>query len=269
MSLSAFRLPVNLSALAPLLLVAACSQAGEAPESASKADQPRPAAAAGDLSQVRETIAATLQSAKADFVVTKVEAAPIAGLYQVTIGGGPQIYSTADGKFFVVGDVYEVAHKEIVNLTERGRDGQRAEAMASVEKKDMIIFPAEGKMKKAMYVFTDVDCGYCQLLHSKVAEYNKMGIEVRYLAYPRAGVGSGSYRKIASAWCAENPQDALTKLKQREEIPENVCDTNPVAKQFELGRSIGLTGTPALIMEDGQLIAGYVEPARLKEMLKL
>lgn len=221
------------------------------------------------LEQTKQTITDSLQGSKPGIQVNSVEPSVIPGLFKAEIGGGPQVYATPDGKYFIVGEVYEVAPGKLVNLTERERNVDRAKYMAAVDKKDSIIFAPAGEVKKVMYVFTDVDCGYCQLLHSKVPEYNQLGIEVRYLAYPRAGVNSASYNKIASAWCAADRNTALTKLKNREEIPENVCPNNPVAAQFELGHKIGLNGTPALVFEDGELVGGYVEPARLKEMFNL
>jgi thiol:disulfide interchange protein DsbC len=90
-----------------------------------------------------------------------------------------------------------------------------------------------------------------------VPELNKRGVEVRYLAYPRSGVGSESYRQLASAWCAEDPQDTLTRLKNREVVADNVCKGNPVAAQYELGGKLGVRGTPAIITESGQMIPGY------------
>lgn len=224
---------------------------------------------AAPMAKIQASIEAGLQVGKPGLAVTSVETSVIPGLYKATVGQGPHIYVTEDGKYFISGDIFSVEPGKIVNLTDTERNGDRAKAMASIEKKDMIIFPPKGDAKKVMYVFTDVDCGYCQLLHSKVPEYNDLGIEVRYLAYPRAGINSQSYNKIASAWCAKDRNAALTKLKNREEIPNNVCEGNPVANQYDIGRQIGLTGTPAIILEDGELIAGYVEPAKIKGMLGL
>jgi thiol:disulfide interchange protein DsbC len=223
---------------------------------------------AASIEKVKQAITAELQAAKPGITVTSVESSVIPGLYKTMIGG-TQVYATADGKYFIAGEVFEVSPGKIVNLTDQERNVERAKVIAGINKKDTINFAPKGAVKKVMYVFTDVDCGYCQLLHSKVAEYNDLGIEVRYLAYPRAGIPSKSYSKIASAWCAKDRNDAITKLKNRQEIPENVCEGNPVPAQFDLGRQIGLSGTPALLFEDGQMIGGYVEPARLLEMLQL
>ena len=226
-------------------------------------------AAQSELEKATQAITKNLEAGKPGVKVSSVEPAAIPGMYKASIEGGPHVYTTADGVYFIAGDIYKVTPGSIVNLTDQERNGDRAKAMASIDKKDTITFAPKGDVKKVMYVFTDVDCGYCQKLHAQVPEYNELGIEVRYLAYPRAGINSRSYKKVASAWCAEDPQDALTKLKQRQNIPENVCADNPVAKQFQIGQQIGLSGTPALVFEDGQLIGGYVEPARLKDMLEL
>lgn len=230
----------------------------------------QPAVKDQSLGEVKDAINAGLQKGKPGIVVTDVEPSPIAGLYKATIGDGPHVYVTGDGQYFIAGDVFQVTPGQIVNLTEKARDGDRAKAVAAIDKKDMIIFaPDKENVKKVLYVFTDVDCGYCQLLHSKMAEYNDLGVEVRYLAYPRAGIGSKSANKLVSAWCADDPKAALTKLKERKSIPDKTCKDNPVAEQYNLARTIGLTGTPALVLEDGELISGYLEPAKLAQALNL
>ena len=132
----------------------------------------------------------------------------------------------------------------------------------------MIVFGPE-EAKAFVYVFTDVDCYYCQKLHQEVPALKELGVEIRYLAYPRAGVGSPSYRKIASAWCAEDPNISLTALKAGEQIPDNVCENNPVAEQYMLGGQLGVSGTPALVTESGKLLPGYMPADKLANALGL
>ena len=122
--------------------------------------------------------------------------------------------------------------------------------------------------KTHINVFTDVDCGYCRKLHQEIADINKLGIEVRYLAYPRQGLGTETHRRIASAWCADNPNEALTTLKQGGQIPNKQCD-NPIAGQYELGQQVGVTGTPAIVTADGRLLPGYMPAPKLAEALGL
>lgn len=212
-----------------------------------------------------EVILKALSAARPDLQYEQPRPSPMAGLYEVQVKGGPLLYIDADGRHFIAGDLFAVQKSGFVNLAEQGRQKERAELIAAVKPEDMIIFAPENP-KATIAVFTDVDCGYCRKLHSEVAELNELGIAVHYLAFPRAGLGSPSFRKIASAWCAKDPGAALTSLKNGEEIPENVCADNPVAAQILLGEKVGVNGTPALVLEDGTLVPGY-RPA--KELAKL
>lgn len=206
---------------------------------------------------VAETLRKALENPAMGLSVESVHTSELPGLYEVQFVNGPMVYATAAGDYFIVGDLYSVGVQGFVNLGEQRRDGERLEMLAAVDPADMIIFSPKGEPRAHITVFTDVTCFYCQKLHKEVPELNKRGIEVRYLAYPRAGVGSDGYRQLASAWCAENPQDTLTRLKNRESVPENVCPDNPVASQYRLGQEMGVRGTPAMVTEQGKMIPGY------------
>ncbi len=215
-------------------------------------------ASAQEAPTPESTIAAKLAQARPELVVESVQPSVAGGLYEVNIRGGLTLYSTEDGDFFVLGDLFAVGIDGLVNVSEQQRDVVRRDLLAEVSVDDMIVFAAQGERRGVVTVFTDVDCFYCQKLHQEVPTLNKMGVEVRYMAYPRAGLGSKSFRKIASAWCAEDPQQAITALKNLEDIPENVCPGNPVADQFMLGQKAGVNGTPALVLESGRLLPGYM-----------
>lgn len=181
----------------------------------------------------------------------------VPGLIEVKFVDGPSVYAIADGTFFILGDLYSVGPGGYVNLAEQRRDEERKSQLASVDVADMIVFPAEGERRGSISVFTDVTCFYCQKLHQEVPELNRRGIEVRYLAYPRAGVGSAGFRQLATAWCSQDRHSTLTRMKNQESVKDNVCPGNPVAAQYELGQAVGVRGTPAIITEDGQMIPGY------------
>jgi thiol:disulfide interchange protein DsbC len=211
-----------------------------------------------------DRLVAKLKALRPDIPIEKVSSTPVPNVYALEMAGGTVFYGTADGRYLFAGDLYELTDSDLVNLAEAGRTEKRRELMASVRREDMVIFPAVGETKGVVNVFTDVDCGYCRKLHQEVPELNRMGIEVRYLAYPRAGVGSRSYQKIVSAWCAADSNKAITQLKSGIEIPDASCE-NPVAAQFDLGRQVGVTGTPAIVLEDGRLLPGYMPAAELAE----
>jgi thiol:disulfide interchange protein DsbC len=207
-------------------------------------------------------LVAKLQALRPGIPIEAVKPTPVPGIYALELQGGTVFYGTEDGQYLFAGDMYELGDTDLINLAESTRMVKRKALMDAVALEDMLVFSPEGRAKAVVNVFTDVDCGYCQKLHLEVPELNAMGVEVRYLAYPRAGVGSPSYAKIVSAWCADDPNGALTKLKARQEIPPLTC-ANPVAAQFDLGRAIGVTGTPAIVTEDGRLLPGYMPAADL------
>ena len=208
-----------------------------------------------------QTLVAKLQALRPDLPVERVHETPLDGVYGLELAGGTVLYGTADGRHLIAGDLYAMG-EELVNLTEVSRAGQRRELITTMPVDDMVVFSPDAAPKASVYVFTDVDCGYCRKLHQEMADLNARGIEVRYLAYPRAGVGSDSYRKIVSAWCADDKRTALTDLKAGRNIPAKSC-ANPVAAQYDLGRQVGISGTPAIVTEDGMLLPGYMPAAEL------
>jgi len=211
---------------------------------------------------IQQAIDTKLQAARSDLKAASVKETPFSGVYEVQIENGPTVYMSADGSYMIAGDLFQLEDQKLVNLTELPRNKARQDMLAQVDRKDMIIFsPANGKVKTSVTVFTDVDCGYCQKFHQEVPEMNELGIEVRYLAFPRAGIGSASYEKIATAWCADDRNATLTRLKNREVVQMDVCEDNPVAAQYLLGQQIGVRGTPALVTESGEMLPGY-RPAK-------
>lgn len=206
---------------------------------------------------VEDKLRAALDKPAIGLTVATVKTSEIPGLYEVQFTSGPVVYATAKGDYMILGDLFSVGPDGIVNLAEQRRDGERAEQLAAVAEKDMIIFPPEGEVKAHVTVFTDISCFYCQKFHKEVPELNKRGVEVRYLAYPRSGLDSPGYRQLATAWCAADRQNTLTRLKMKKPVPDSVCDDNPIASQYALGQQLGVRGTPALITDQGQMIPGY------------
>lgn len=217
---------------------------------------------------VAKQIKAKLTAGNPRATIGEVRESPVTGLYEVEVDGGNVLFVSKDGGHFIAGDLYQVQPKQVVNLSEQRRTRQRAAVMGKQDLDEMIVFSPKGETKAHIYVFTDVDCGYCRKLHDDVPELNRRGIEVRYLAFPRAGLNSQGYRKIATAWCADDRNTTLTKLKNRENVKLSVCKNNPVAAQYKLGNDvIDVRGTPTIVMEDGTVVPGYLPPETLVKAL--
>lgn len=188
---------------------------------------------------------------------------PVEGLLQVQVDN-EIYYASKDAKYLVVGRIMDLDTK--VNITDQAKSAIRKDALVGLDVSQQITFsPAEPEHE--LLVFTDIDCGYCRKLHNQIEEYMAEGIAIHYLAFPRAGTGSHSFDKFVSVWCADDQQAALTLAKAGEE-PEPLQCENPIEDQYALGRSIGITGTPALVTADGTLIPGYVPPAQLRQRLE-
>ncbi|HQQ63655.1 MAG TPA: DsbC family protein [Pseudomonadales bacterium] len=216
--------------------------------------------------QQADVLRSALQRARPGLPVGEIRNSPVSGLYEVE-AGKDNVLMTQDGKYLVSGTVYRLEDNRLVNLTEERLKPVRASRLAAVKKEDMIVFSPKGPVKAYVDVFTDVDCGFCRKLHKEVPALNAMGIEVRYLAFPRAGVPSPSADKLATAWCADNRQDMLTRMKNGDPMPIKVCEKNPVAAEFRLGNELGVNGTPAIFKPDGTLLPGYMPAAELAASL--
>lgn len=218
---------------------------------------------------VAEPILARLRASRPDLPYGKVELSPVPGLYQVKVQGGPLFYVGADGGFFLTGTLYGVQPGGFIDLTELTFLPKRRDAMASIKAEDMVTFSPKGEPKASIYVFTDIDCGYCRKLHNEVPAMNAMGIEVHYLGYPRAGINSPSHAKMVSVMCAEDPREAMTRMKGNPGLKLPTCENTSVAEQFTLGGELGVRGTPAIVLEDGTLLPGFVKAEELAKMLKI
>lgn len=201
--------------------------------------------------------------------INSVRNTPVAGVEEIVFIDGQRIYSINGSEYFIKGDLYKVSSEGVANITEEMLKHTRIEILKSIKPEHVITYSPKAGKKSEITVFTDTDCGYCQKLHKEVPVLNSMGIEVRYLAFPRGGPLSTTAGDLSSAWCSANKQDALNKLKSRETIPSNVCEESPVADQYEMGISLGVSATPAIVLPDGTLVMGYRSASDFKTMLGL
>ena len=238
-----------MSAKRLLVLLALCGAAGAEPA------QPEPPKA-----DPRAEVAAHVPGARPE----ELRATAVPGIYELT-RGADIVYVTADGKYAFTGDLVELASNS--NLTEQHRRELRVKAVAAFPEDDMLVFGPKDT-KYTVTVFTDVDCPYCRKLHSQIATYNRYGIRVRYLLYPRTGPNTEAWTKAEQVWCSPDRNAALTQAKLGQELKSKPCPNNPVARSYALGQDFALEGTPAIIMPNGEMLPGYVPPEVLAQHLK-
>jgi thiol:disulfide interchange protein DsbC len=222
-------------------------------------------AALADPPAAADPRVALLKLLPAGSTIDDLKPSPIPGIYQFTQAADVS-YLTADGKFYLDGNVYDMATR--VNLTEAIRAHARLAMLAAVPESQMLIFAPKNPLY-TITVFTDVDCQYCRKLHSDMAELNKLGVRVRYLFYPRTGPNTESWRKAEVVWCSADRNDALTRAKAGAQLDMNkTCGPTPVDREFQLGQSLGVRGTPAILTDNGDFINGYLPPKELLQTIK-
>jgi thiol:disulfide interchange protein DsbC len=240
------------------LSLTACAQ--PAPPSAGKPAVAANAAPAGTGAE--QKVRTALTQLDPNFKPDYIGAAPFPGFREVVVSG-QVLYVSDDGKYLMQSQPYDIQAKALVNS--EGLLAYRRGLLEKANHGDRIVFAAPNA-KHTISVFTDIECGYCRKLHQDIAELNRNGITVEYLAFPRMGLGSKDYTDMISVWCASDRRKALTAAKQGSPVPAKNC-TNPVAMQYALGQQLGVNGTPAIFAADGTQLGGYLPPAQLKAAL--
>jgi len=223
-----------------------------------------PAAQSSEFAAVKAKLSQNL-----GFNVASIKASPMPGMVEVVTDQG-LFYASIDGNFLLHGKMYGLG-ENVSNLTEESLAQVRIDGMVKFSD-DMIVYPAKNE-KHVVTVFTDITCGYCRKMHEQIEDYNDKGITVRYLAYPRAGVKdrtggySQGFKDLRSIWCHEDPQQALTKAKNGSNVAARICD-KPIEDEFNFGRQVGVTGTPAIMLANGMMVPGYQDPSKLFALLE-
>ncbi len=213
-----------------------------------------------ELQAVRVKISEMFESVDAE----DINESPVDGWYTIQ-KGSVVAYVSADGRYLMQGDIIDLDLQ--VNLTEISRNEARRDLLAALDENRSIVFsPAE--VKHTVTIFTDVDCGYCRKLHAEIDGYLERGIQVRYVLYPRNGPASKAWSTSEDVWCARDRNAALTAAKLDRSFETAKCDASVVTDHYALGRDIGLSGTPAIVFEDGTLVGGYLPPAALAMRLE-
>ena len=194
--------------------------------------------------------------------IESIQKSPIKNLYTLVTDKGI-LYYDVDGDYVIQGTIYNV-NQGFKDETDAVMGQYRTQDIADL-RSTFISYKAENEQFQVT-VFTDITCGYCRKLHKEMADYHQAGITINYIAYPRGGLGSQAHKSLESVWCAEDPTVAMHDAKIKQKIIDKTC-SSPVAQHYALGNKFGLNGTPAIVLEDGSMLGGYVSAAKLLEIL--
>lgn len=262
-----------LAALLSALSLSACAQTASSPQSGDIGTKSPAKAQADAVKIAAPVIVAGTPEARVRDVLTKLNPgvgidrigpAPFPGFREV-VASGQVLYVSDDGKYLFQGGLLDIANRK--DLSEEAMARVRSDVLKTIPVSDRIVFSPAGKPKHTVVVLTDIECGYCRKFHSEIAEYTRRGIEVEYLAFPRAGIGSPDFNKMVAVWCADDRRKAMTDAKDDRKVPMKNC-TNPVTMQYAAGQRMGLTGTPMILTPNGEMLGGYLPPEALQQRLE-
>lgn len=214
---------------------------------------------ADDIAELKQSLAKTLPQYEASYI----EKTPVEGIYQVIIGG-QVIYMTKDARYMIDGNLIDLSTKK--NYTEDAMSGIRLSQIEKLGEDKMVVYTPEN-IKHTITVVTDIDCPYCRRLHNEMDQYMAGGVQVRYIFMPLKG--KSDFRTTVSVWCAKDRNEALNMAKAGAQLEAKDCE-NPIDEHLNVSRSLGVRGTPAIILQDGSMLPGYVPAGKLiAELQKL
>lgn len=261
---------VMICALTTSLMLTACSQSDNPKKDDGTLTATAPAT--GQASNITErnaqqrlieTLQKNFKTANIDAKIIDIKATEAPNIYWVNLEGMSPIYTTADGKYLIQGELLRLGEKNLHNVGEIFQSEISKKALASLKVEDLIVYPAQAKTKHVVYVFTDISCPYCHKLHEHMSEINQQGIEVRYIAWPR---GDQFVPAMQSVWCSADRKQAFDQAIAGTKLPPANCK-NPVLDQYKLGQSMGVNGTPAIYNQDGVYLGGYLTASELSKRL--
>lgn len=213
--------------------------------------------------EVVERITQGLAETLPGIAVSSVSKTAIPGLYELLTDG--QIYYVDESAQYVIdGNLIELSTR--ANLTDARLGGVHMGLIESMGEENMLIYEPEKPSTRSITVFTDISCGYCRRLHAELDTLLDEGVRVRYLLFPRAGLGSQGHKDLESVWCADDPLEAMTNAKAGGQITPKSCD-NPIEEHIAVAERVGLRGTPLIYTDSGEKVPGYREASVLASMV--
>lgn len=214
--------------------------------------------------KLQQALSDNLKKSGIDVKIISVVPTDMPNMFWVKAEGLPAFFTDNTGQYVFQGDIMKIGDGQPKHISANLVAQDSKNILASIDKKEMIIFPAKGETKGAIYAFTDADCGYCRKLHSEIDEINALGIEVRYLPWPRS---EQTFPIMEAIWCSPDQHKAMTDAKRGEPVNSPSCE-NPVRKLYNLGVGLGINGTPAIFTESGHQIGGYLPPEQLLKAIQ-
>ncbi len=203
-----------------------------------------------------------LQKSFPGMEITSISKTPYGGLYEVVVDG-QAAYTTSDGKYLVLGNVIDLASKR--NVTAE-RNAKLMEVKWSTLPFAKAIKEVKGNGSRKLAIFSDADCPYCRKLEPELEKLTNVTIYT--FLYPIEGLHPDAVPTSKKIWCEKDRLKAWKAYMLKGEEPKSKGDcANPVDDIIALGAKLKVSGTPTMILENGQRIPGFMPADKLDQVL--
>lgn len=196
---------------------------------------------------------------------SEIAPAPILGLFQIAVG--TQIYYlSADGRYLLRGELLDL--KEGVNISETHKKSLRKVVLQDIPLKDLIVFKPAIETLHSVVIFSNLNCSYCRSVYEDIPKFLQLGVEVRLAPFIHAPRNSQAHKKITEVWCSPDRKTALERNYREQKTVPAFCDDSFLEDDYIIALKLGISAIPTYVLEDGELLNGYIAPEALIKILR-
>lgn len=207
-----------------------------------------------------DTVKSNLSKQHPKLNIENIQATDMKGIYSGSMDG-QVVYLGEDAQHILVGSMYRLSDQK--NLTQDLVLKQNSIDWKKLPLQDAVK-SVRGNGKRQIAIFSDPNCPYCKQLEAELSKLNDVTIYT--FIYP---IKTQSIAVSKQIFCEKDPALAWSNLISKGIQPSSkkTC-ANPVERNLSLGKSLGLTGTPAIIFSNGFKVMGSHPAQEIEQMWK-
>jgi thiol:disulfide interchange protein DsbC len=171
------------------------------------------------------------------------------------------VYTDANATHIFLGKIYDTGtDRDVTEERLRKLNAIKFDALPL----DQAIKIQRGDGKRVVAMFSDPYCPACRQFEQTLQQLNDVTIYVFMFPVIRPELADHS----KAVWCSPDRAKAWIDIALRGKPPaaKPSC-SNPVEKNVELGKNLGVNSTPTLVFANGERVAGGLRIADLTEIL--
>lgn len=121
----------------------------------------------------------------------------------------------------------------------------------------------QGNGSRILHLFESVDCSYCRKQEPELSKVSNVTI------YRHLLPGHDAHARVvaASVLCARDPGAHWMRVVAGMEIVEGTCPGDGLDRNYALAKQIGIIGTPSTVFQNGRVVNGLLDSARIEKLL--